>query len=39
MHVTFWLENLKGRDHLEDRGTERNILEWNLGKYGLDTYG
>jgi len=35
MHTTFWLENLKGRDHLEDLGEEgKIILEWILGKYG-----
>jgi hypothetical protein len=33
MHTIFWLENLKGRDHLEDLGAdERIILEWILGK-------
>jgi hypothetical protein len=27
--------NMKGRDHLEDLGTEGKILlEWILGKYG-----
>jgi hypothetical protein len=32
MHTTFWLENLKGRDHLEDLGVDREIiLEWILG--------
>jgi hypothetical protein len=32
MHTIFWLENLKGRDHLEDLGIdERIILEWILG--------
>jgi len=29
----FWLENLKGRDHLEDLGVDGNIiLKWTLGK-------
>jgi hypothetical protein len=29
----FWVENLKGRDFLEDPGgNERIILEWMLGK-------
>jgi hypothetical protein len=29
------LENLKGRDYLEDIGVDvRIILEWILGKYG-----
>jgi hypothetical protein len=23
MHTKFWLDNLKGRDHSEDRGVER----------------
>jgi hypothetical protein len=29
-----WLENLKGRDHLEDPGVDgKIILEWMLGKW------
>jgi hypothetical protein len=33
MHTVFWLENLKGRDHLEDQGADgKIILEWILGK-------
>jgi hypothetical protein len=33
MHKIFWLENLKGRDHLEDVGTDGNIIpEEILGK-------
>jgi hypothetical protein len=33
MHTKFWLENPKGRDHLEDLGVnEKIILEWILGK-------
>jgi hypothetical protein len=33
IHTIFWLENLKGRDHLEDLDVERKIiLEWILGK-------
>jgi len=41
MHTTFWLENLKGRDHLKNLGLEgRMILEWILvngvEKCGLD---
>jgi hypothetical protein len=33
MHTIFWLENLKGRDHMEDLGTDGKILlEWILGK-------
>jgi hypothetical protein len=32
VHKIFWLENLKGRDHLEDLGIEgKIILEWILG--------
>jgi hypothetical protein len=35
MHTVFWLENLKGRDHLEDLGTDGSIiLEQILGKQG-----
>jgi hypothetical protein len=31
----FWLENLKGRDHLEDLGIGgKIILEWISEKYG-----
>jgi hypothetical protein len=26
MHTKFWLENLKERDHLEDLGTDREII-------------
>jgi len=30
-----WLENLKGRDHLEDPGLDKKIiLKWILGKQG-----
>jgi hypothetical protein len=33
MHAIFWLENVKGRDHLEDLGIDRKIiLEWILEK-------
>jgi hypothetical protein len=32
MHTKFWLENLKGRNHLEELGIDKNILEWILGK-------
>jgi hypothetical protein len=33
MHVKFWSENLKERDHLEDIGTDgKMILECILGK-------
>jgi len=31
VHTIFWLENLKGRHHLEDPGLDRKIiLEWIL---------
>jgi hypothetical protein len=30
------LQNMKGRDHLEDLGVDgKIILEWFLGKYGM----
>jgi len=39
MHTNLWSENLKGRDHLEDVGTDgRIILEWNL-KMGVEKCG
>jgi hypothetical protein len=32
-YTVFWLENLKGRDHLEDLGVDgKIILEWILRK-------
>jgi len=34
VHIIFWLENLKGRDHSEDLGVVGSImLELMLGKY------
>jgi len=34
MQAIFWLENLKGRDQLEDLAIDgRIILEWILGKH------
>jgi hypothetical protein len=33
MYAVFWLENIKGREHLEGLGVEgRIILVWILGK-------
>jgi hypothetical protein len=33
MNKTFWLENLKERDHLKDLGLDgKIILEWIIGK-------
>jgi hypothetical protein len=33
MHTIFWLENQKGRDHLEDLGVDGKIKgDWILGK-------
>jgi hypothetical protein len=26
VHITFWSENLKGRDHLEDLGVYRRVM-------------
>jgi len=35
MSTKSWLENLKGRDHLEVIGVdEKIILEWIFGKWG-----
>jgi hypothetical protein len=35
MHRSFWLESLKGRDHLDDLGVDgRIILKWILWKQG-----
>jgi hypothetical protein len=35
MRTTYILENLKGRDHLEDIGVDGKIIwEWILGKEG-----
>jgi hypothetical protein len=35
VHIVFWLENLKERDHSDELGIDgRIILEWILGKYG-----
>jgi hypothetical protein len=35
MYAEFWLENMRGRDHLEDLDIdERIILKWFLRKQG-----
>jgi hypothetical protein len=35
MRTKFWLENLRGRDHLEDLGLDgKIILDRILGKWG-----
>jgi hypothetical protein len=35
MHIVFWFENLKGRDHSEDIAVDGKMkLEWILGKWG-----
>jgi hypothetical protein len=26
MHTKFWLENMKGRDHMEDLGIDGNLI-------------
>jgi hypothetical protein len=41
MLTVFWLENLKGRDHVEEIDADgKTILEWILGRWvgrcGLD---
>jgi len=33
MHTIFCLENLKGRDYLEDIGIDGKIIKWLLGKH------
>jgi hypothetical protein len=40
MQTVFWLQNLKGRDHLKDLGIDgKTILEWILENCGLDGSG
>jgi hypothetical protein len=39
MHTKFWLENMKGRDHLEDVGIDDRISEWIPGKYNGKVLG
>jgi hypothetical protein len=32
MCTMFWLENLKGRNHLQDLGVDKKIIsEWEIG--------
>jgi hypothetical protein len=36
MDTIFWVENLNGRDQLEDLGIDEKIaLEWNLGRLDM----
>jgi hypothetical protein len=38
MHITFWLENQKGRGHLEDPGiVERMLIDLMETGCGLDS--
>jgi hypothetical protein len=38
--MILWLENLNGRDHLEDLGIDKRIIiECILGRCGLDASG
>jgi hypothetical protein len=42
LHTKFWSENLKERDHSEDKDVDRKIiLEWVnwVGRRGLDSSG
>jgi hypothetical protein len=37
IHTEFWLESLKGKDHLKDLGIDgRIIFKWILGKWGME---
>jgi hypothetical protein len=38
LYTKFWSENLKGRDHFEDLGVDRIILEWILGEKKVERY-
>jgi hypothetical protein len=36
LHIIYWLENLKGRNHTEDPGEDmRIILKWILKKWDM----
>jgi len=44
MHIIFWLENLKGRDHFEDldvdgKQYQNESLGNSVGRCGLDASG
>jgi hypothetical protein len=34
MHMKFWSQSLKGRDHSQDLGVDGRISDWILGKWG-----
>jgi hypothetical protein len=36
VHIKFWFENVKEREHSKDRGEDRIILELVLEKYGAE---
>jgi hypothetical protein len=38
MHTKFWLESLKGRDHLEDRHRSEDKIKMDLGKSGMGVW-
>jgi len=39
MHIQFWSDNLKGRDHSEDLGVDERISGEGVGGCGLDSSG
>jgi hypothetical protein len=34
IHTKFWLEELKGRDHMQDLGTDGNNIRLDLAEVG-----
>lgn len=36
MHITFWREDLKGRDYLEDLGVDGSIKSKEIGWESVD---